>query len=73
MTMTDFKKALSTFSEDELNEILAKTHYELNQRALAKRKKLTEAFFKAWQDLENDGAILYFNGEEMYFEEVEIQ
>lgn len=71
--LDDIKDQLRLLTDYELESIIETVSEEIDKRARARRENLKRAFFKAWQDLENDGATLYFNGDEMYFEEVKIQ
>ena len=73
MTVFDFKEELSTFTASELNEILDVTRYEIARRDKERREELKRNFFKAWKDLEEDGGVMYCDGEPIYPEEVEIE
>ena len=73
MTVSDFKEKLSTFTASELNEILDATRYEIARRDKERREQLKRNFFKAWNDLEEDGATIYFDGDGMCLEDVEIE
>lgn len=63
MTMSDFFEQLPDFTDYELEKITDAIAMEIDKRAFARRKKLKEAFFKAWKDLEEDGATIFFSGE----------
>lgn len=73
MTVFDFKDELSTFTADELDEILEATRHEIARR---EREELKRNFFRAWKALVDDGAEIYFGGESaepIYLEDVEIE
>lgn len=76
MTVFDFEEELSTFTVDELNEILDVTRHEIARRDKERREELKRNFFKAWKALADDGAEIYLSGEyaePIYLEDVEIE
>ena len=65
MTVSDFFEQLPDFTDYELEKITDAINMEIDKRAFAKRKELKEAFFKAWKDLEEDGATIFFKDSQM--------
>ena len=65
MTTSDFFEQLPDFTDYELEKITDAINMEIDKRARARRENLKRAFFKAWQDLENDGATIFFKESQM--------
>ena len=64
MTVSDFFEQLPDFTDYELEKITDAIAMEIDKRTFARRKELKEAFFKAWNELEEDGATFYlYDGE----------
>ena len=60
MTTSDFFEQLPDFTDYELEKITDAINMEIDKRASARREELKKAFFKAWKDLEEDGAAIFF-------------
>lgn len=73
MTTSDIKDQLRLFTDYELESIIETVSKEIDKRARARRENLKEVFFRAWKDLEEDGGVMYCDGEPIYPEEVEIE
>lgn len=77
MTTSDFFEQLPDFTDYELEKITDTIALEIDKRAIARRENLKRAFFKAWQDLENDGATIFFKESQMleaiYLKDLEIE
>ena len=61
----NLKEQISLFTDYELEKIAETVAKEIDKRAFARRKELKEAFFKAWKDLEDDGATICFKESQM--------
>lgn len=69
----DYK--LYTLTNEELKELKDSIDTEVFNRKKKKEKELTEAFEKAWKDIENAGLNIYLSdGDiEVYFNEIYIE
>ena len=60
MTVLDINKdQLRLLTDYELESIIETVSKEIDNRTIARRENLKEAFFKAWKDLEEDGATIF--------------
>lgn len=59
----DYK--LYTLTDEELKELRDSIDTEVFNRKKKKEKELTEAFEKAWKDIEDAGLDIYYDGDDI--------
>lgn len=63
------KNTICKYTEKELREASLLIAKELEERTYKKKEKLTDAFKRAWDDLEKEGIEIWFSGNEYTAEE----
>ena len=63
---------LTQLTNEELSELQNKIYFEKQNRAKERQKKLIDTFKRAWNDIEEEGFNIHVDGEDIYFDDIEI-
>lgn len=63
---------VTKLTNEELSDLLNKIYSEKQDRAKERQRKLIDVLKRAWDDVRKEGFEFYYNGEEIYFDDIEI-
>jgi regulator of replication initiation timing len=77
MNIKEGEKKMENFdvtklTNEELSDLLNKICSEKQDRAKERQRKLIDALKRAWDDVRKEGFDICYNGEEIYFDDIEI-